>query len=197
MNKKYKKATPLRDMTTPEKVELDAFKAKCKGDWETGFAEDYYIRYLLNPKIIREEDYDDEVKLPSQKQTDIWRGIIDRTADDILPTEATEPAAMRQLFQWMKALHLGDKWVKESHEIDGTKVQLHFAGQKSKYNGRIMITDGGDYPNNEFYGTIDIDGSLMPARMMKLPHYKALVAMQAEKAGTSEFTDSEGNSVLW
>jgi len=51
--------------------------------------------------------------------------------------------------------------LKSSDDLD---VVFTRAGSRSKYNGQIMITDGGPFGQNVFYGRIDTNGDFFPTR---------------------------------
>lgn len=46
----------------------------------------------------------------------------------------------------------------------GDKVVLGIAGQKSSYAGSVMVTDGGPYGSNRFYGRISTTGEFVPGK---------------------------------
>lgn len=46
----------------------------------------------------------------------------------------------------------------------GSPLQLALAGSKSKYSGKILLTDGKDYPNNRWYGTVDVNGDWIQSK---------------------------------
>lgn len=46
----------------------------------------------------------------------------------------------------------------------GDKVVLGIAGEKSNYAGSVMITDGGPYGSNRFYGRVSPTGEFVPGR---------------------------------
>jgi len=46
--------------------------------------------------------------------------------------------------------------------VDGQPVVLTRAGHLSKYAGQILITDGGPFGSNLFFGRIDTDGGFFP-----------------------------------
>ena len=48
----------------------------------------------------------------------------------------------------------------------GAKVVLSVAGARSKYRGQVMLTDGGPFGDNVWYGRIDVDGGVFPSRSM-------------------------------
>jgi len=48
----------------------------------------------------------------------------------------------------------------------GKKLVLSRAGNRSKYVGQIMLTDGGPFGDNVYYGRIDESGKVFPARAM-------------------------------
>jgi hypothetical protein len=43
-------------------------------------------------------------------------------------------------------------------------VKIQIAGEKSRYNGQLMITDGGPFGDNIFYGRISMTGEWLAAR---------------------------------
>lgn len=49
-------------------------------------------------------------------------------------------------------------------DSNGTPVVFARAGVRSKYAGQIMITDGGPFGNNRYFGRIATDGSLFATR---------------------------------
>jgi hypothetical protein len=48
----------------------------------------------------------------------------------------------------------------------GQKIRLSRAGERSRTPGTINITDGKPYGENTYFGKIDLDGNLIPARAM-------------------------------
>jgi len=57
---------------------------------------------------------------------------------------------------------------------DGFRLMLKVAGERSKYKGQLMVTDGGSFGNNVYYGRVDKDGVLHYTNKMTPPIKKAL-----------------------
>lgn len=62
---------------------------------------------------------------------------------------------------WMDYEDLG-----ENGETIPKEFRLNIAGEKSRYTGQIMITNGGGYDDNIYYGRIELDGNLVKTRAM-------------------------------
>lgn len=56
----------------------------------------------------------------------------------------------------------------------GMPVVLSRAGQKSKYTGQIMVTDGGPFGANRYYGRIDLDGVFHATDSATIPVFALL-----------------------
>ena len=65
----------------------------------------------------------------------------------------------------------------------GQKVVLSVAGPASRYSGSIMITDGGPFGSNVYFGRIDRDGSLVSAGAMTDEVKNLLFKFAADPAG--------------
>ena len=77
---------------------------------------------------------------------------------------------------------------------DGGEIQLHIGGERSKYQGQIMITDGQRYPDNKWYGRIDRDGTLHKAKLITDEIIELLCNLDAEPEETiSSYGRSTGN----
>lgn len=63
---------------------------------------------------------------------------------------------------------------------DGQKVVLSQAGERSKYTGEVMITDGGAFGSNKFFGRINADGALTNGREMSAPVRDLIDALAAK-----------------
>ena len=49
---------------------------------------------------------------------------------------------------------------------NGQTVTFARAGSRSRYEGSVMVTDGGSFGNNTYFGRIATDGELTPSRSM-------------------------------
>jgi hypothetical protein len=56
------------------------------------------------------------------------------------------------------------KYPKVRTKVDNHTVCLHLAGEKSKFSGSIQVTDGGQFPNGEWYGRIKRNGDFVASR---------------------------------
>lgn len=65
---------------------------------------------------------------------------------------------------------------------DGQKVVLSQAGERSKYLGQVMMTDGGPFGSNKFFGRIDSAGSLNASASMTAPVRELVDALAADPA---------------
>lgn len=61
---------------------------------------------------------------------------------------------------------------------DGTPVQLAVAGVRSKYQGSVMLTDGGPYGQNRYFGRISETGELTEGRNIT-PDVRSLIGRLA------------------
>ena len=57
------------------------------------------------------------------------------------------------------------KYPKLSFEEDGFKLVIKRAGSGSKYSGDLMLTDGGPFGSNLWYGRITSDGQFVSSRV--------------------------------
>ena len=65
----------------------------------------------------------------------------------------------------------------------GQKVVLGLAGERSKYNGSVMITDGGPFGSNLFFGRINPDGGFVPSGKITEEITNLLKMFAADPAG--------------
>jgi len=66
---------------------------------------------------------------------------------------------------------------------NGQRVVLGIAGERSKYTGSVMITDGGPFGANTYFGRISPDGELAPAAAMTGEVLALLREFAADPAG--------------
>lgn len=66
---------------------------------------------------------------------------------------------------------------------NGQRVVLSIAGDQSRYKGSIMITDGGPFGANTYFGRIDRDGTLVAAGAMTDDVLALLLKFAADPAG--------------
>lgn len=66
---------------------------------------------------------------------------------------------------------------------DGQRVVLSLAGPKSRYTGDVMVTDGGPFGANVYFGRIGQDGTVVASGSMAAPVMSLLQAFAADPAG--------------
>lgn len=95
--------------------------------------------------------------------------------------------AVKRVFElFAKAKAAGLKFPKVRLEAaDGQKVVLSQAGARSRYQGDVMITDGGSFGENKFFGRIDPAGNLDARREMTGPVRKLIDDLAADPAGVA------------
>lgn len=79
----------------------------------------------------------------------------------IVAAETVSVAAINALFD-KAAIKL--KRVKVKLATENSPVVFARAGAMSKYSGQIMITDGGPFGDNVYFGRIDTNGEFFPTR---------------------------------
>lgn len=65
---------------------------------------------------------------------------------------------------------------------DGQVVVLRRPGERSKYAGQILLVDQSRWPENAYFGRIDLDGVLYPGRDMTRPVRELLERLAADPA---------------
>jgi len=93
---------------------------------------------------------------------------------DTLTQRATQPAAapVEQIqVNFQKIQDLFDLAAKKLRRVkvklqtaQGQPVAFARAGANSKYSGQILITDGGPFGNNKFFGRVDVTGEFFATR---------------------------------
>ena len=95
-----------------------------------------------------------------------WIGVLTDRALGLeeVPTN-TEVGNLEGLVELFEAALENAKRPKIVLTSAGQKIKLTVAGPKSKYHGCIMITDGGPYGDNKWFGTVNpIDGTWLPSK---------------------------------
>jgi len=91
---------------------------------------------------------------------------------DTLQQRATQPAPVAQIqVNFQKIQDLFDVAAKKLRRVkvklqttQGQPVAFSRAGAASKYAGQILITDGGPFGNNKFFGRVDVTGEFFATR---------------------------------
>jgi len=97
----------------------------------------------------------------TEKQAAWVQTLIERATAPKAEPVAVEMAGVQQLFAAAKQRLRYPKIRLQA--ADGTPVVLAVAGSKSKYAGQVMLTDGGPYGDNRWFGRID-GAQFHPAR---------------------------------
>lgn len=58
------------------------------------------------------------------------------------------------------------KYPKIVLEVSGYPLKLSLAGPNSKYKGSVLITDGGPYGSNKWYGAVSPEGEWTPSKQV-------------------------------
>ncbi len=97
----------------------------------------------------------------SDKQWPWVESLLDRAMGSGEPQrqpEATVEGQFGVLTEMFITARKHLKFPKIRFQVEGSRIQFSLAGPKSKYAGSIMVTDGGSYGSNEWYGAIDQEG---------------------------------------
>lgn len=105
-----------------------------------------------------------------------WGSLSDKQMHwvGVLTQRATEPRPEPKATATVSFQNIQDLFDRASQKLrrvkvrlqdsNGTPVVFARAGGRSKYAGQIMITDGGPFGNNRYFGRIAGDGSLFATR---------------------------------
>jgi len=100
----------------------------------------------------------------------VWEAGLVPVADaggSFDPKDSTESVSVEGVMALFDATHGKIKYPKIRLKTEsGKKLVLSRAGNRSKYAGQIMLTDGGPFGENVYYGRIDEGGKVFPARAM-------------------------------
>lgn len=88
-----------------------------------------------------------------------WRPVHAACAPTRPDPVRIDASAIQAMFQ-RAATHL--KHPKVVVEIEGVRLQFQLAGERSRYCGSVMVTDGERYPNNTWFGAISPAGAYVP-----------------------------------
>jgi len=76
-------------------------------------------------------------------------------------------------------------------KVTTASLKFQRAGERAKIPGSINVTDLGHYPDNKWYGRIDLDGKFSPTRIATP---EVIAAVEAFNADPVAFATSEGKS---
>jgi hypothetical protein len=97
----------------------------------------------------------------SEKQL-YWVNVLIQRANGVKPMASTEIVSV---------VEIKNLFAKASKSLKRMKIRLKttfnqnvvftIAGERSKYAGQVMITDGGPFGDNKYFGKIDMEGNLL------------------------------------
>jgi hypothetical protein len=90
---------------------------------------------------------------------------------DVLTKRANGDAKPMASTEVVKVVEIKNLFAKASNSLKRMKIRLKtklnqnvvftIAGERSKYAGQVMITDGGPFGDNKYFGKIDMEGNLL------------------------------------
>lgn len=104
----------------------------------------------------------------------------------IAKAEATAKVDVGGIISLFETASENLKFPKIRMEANGSKLVLSRAGARSKYVGEIMLTDGGSYGSNVWYGRIDINGDIFPSRSMTPDVMKMVETLANDPVGVAK-----------
>jgi hypothetical protein len=125
-----------------------------------------------------------QIKPLSEKQM-FWVEKLADEAERPAPTTTQVRGAVAEISSlFERASANGLKYPKIHLETDnGHSVRLSRAGERSKYVGQIMVTDGMPFGSNKFFGRIDEAGNLTEGRDMTRDVGRLIENFAADPAG--------------
>lgn len=119
---------------------------------------------------------------PSPKQAHWMQVLADRAnAPAPAPAATVSVAGIITLLRGA-AEHLKYPKVRLTTE-SGQRVVLSIAGERSKYCGDVLVTDGGPFENRTYFGRITQSGEVLGSRSLTDEVTSLLVAFAADPAG--------------
>jgi hypothetical protein len=122
----------------------------------------------------------------SDKQAHWMQALVDRVHNpqpEAAPAATVSVSGIITLLQGATA-HLKYPKVRLMTE-SGQKVVLGIAGEKSRYAGDVMVTDGGPFGQNVYFGRITQAGDVLASKAFTDEVRDLLVAFAADPAGVS------------
>lgn len=87
-----------------------------------------------------------------------------RRTNEIVATRETPATRYTAIVSLMQSAAQHLQRPKVRFVLESGNVQFSIAGSSSRYDGKIIVTDGGGYGSNVFYGVIALDGSFTAHR---------------------------------
>lgn len=97
-----------------------------------------------------------------------WVDIFYKRALGVEPEKAA-PESVGDLADFVKFFtdaKANLKYPKVKMVVNDNPLKFHLAGPNSKYKGSIMITDGGPYGSNKWYGVVTPEGEWTPSKQV-------------------------------
>jgi hypothetical protein len=117
----------------------------------------------------------------SEKQVK-WMEILINRANGTAPV--AETVSVDGIISLLRTASKSLKFPKVRLSTDsGQRVVLSLAGPKSRYTGDVMVTDGGPFGANVYFGRITQDGAVVASGSMDAPVLSLLQAFAADPAG--------------
>lgn len=109
------------------------------------------------------KNFDDRPDFPWSAKQELWARFLVSKSEET-PKESVDLGNFSRILSLFEVGSSKLKSPKIRFELVERLVVLYRAGKRSKYNGQIQVTDGGDWGDNVWYGRIDLDGVFHPSR---------------------------------
>lgn len=91
-----------------------------------------------------------------------WVDVLTKRANGAKPMASAEIVSVVEIKNLFAKASKSLKRMKiKLQTTDNQRVVFSIAGERSKYNGQVLITDGGPFGENKYFGRIDESGNLM------------------------------------
>ena len=109
-----------------------------------------------------------------------WVGkLMERAARPVVSTEPVQVAGIGRIRLMFDTAASRLKYPKIWLGTPDAPIRLSVAGAKSRTPGSIMVTDGGPFGSNRYYGAIDRTGSMKPGRDLTAEVTRELAELSA------------------
>ncbi len=105
----------------------------------------------------------------TKAQEDWARYMVEKAEGRIVEEQpkaqpAEQPAGMGAIVELFAHANVSLQYPRVTFATSAGTVRIQRAGERSRYAGDLMVTDGGSFENNRFYGRIDKAGAFHPGR---------------------------------
>lgn len=100
----------------------------------------------------------------SEKQW-FWVDALTKRVENPEPQKVRELGDLERLFLMFEKAQQTLKWPKIHLMAGDQPVRLQVAGPRSKYHGKVMVTDGERFGQNKWWGAISKDGDWLQPRL--------------------------------